>query len=116
LRSKAVIIVQEGQQRAAEDKQVEVEQQLVRAYVEGTNKIATCRQVVLDRYLDRQEEEQVVCEEGEEKCNVCRGADGEEEDKEVGEEESEGSKGGSSNKEDADIVKAEQEEARQVFD
>jgi hypothetical protein len=115
LRSKAVIIVQEGQQQAAEDKQAEVEQQLVRAYVKGTNKTARCRQVVLDRYLDRQEEEQVVCKEGEEKCNVCRGADSKEEDKEVGEEDSKGSKGGSSNKEDADTVEAEQEEARQVF-
>jgi superfamily II DNA helicase RecQ len=109
------MIVQEGQQRAAEDKQAEVEQQLVRAYVEGTDETATCRRVVLDRYLDRQEEERVVCEEGEEKCDVCRGADGEEEDEEVGEEESKGSEGGSSNEEDADIVKAEQEEARQVF-
>jgi copper(I)-binding protein len=45
--------MQEGQQRAAEDKQVEVEQQLVRAYIKGTNKTATYRQVVLDRYLDR---------------------------------------------------------------
>jgi superfamily II DNA helicase RecQ len=83
LRSKAVMIVQEGQQRAAEDKQAEVEQQLVRAYVEGTNKTARCRWVVLDGYLDRREEERVVCEEGEEKCDVCRGADGEEEDEEV---------------------------------
>jgi hypothetical protein len=32
---------------------------------------AQCRQVVLDRYLDRQEVEQLGCEEGEEKCNVC---------------------------------------------
>jgi RecQ family ATP-dependent DNA helicase len=116
LRSEAVMIVQEGQQRAAEDKQAEVEQQLVRAYVEGTDETATCRRVVLDGYLDRREEERVVCEEGEEKCDVCRGADGEEEDEEVGEEESEGSEGGSSNEEDADTVEAEQEEARQVFD
>jgi superfamily II DNA helicase RecQ len=115
LRSEAVMIVQEGQQRAAEDKQAEVEQQLVRAYVEGTDETATCRRVVLDGYLDRREEERVVCKEGEEKCDVCRGADSKEEDEEVGEEESKGSEGGSSNKEDADMVKAEQEEARQVF-
>jgi hypothetical protein len=101
------MIMQEGQQRAAEDKQAEVEQQLVRVYVKGTNKTATCRWVVLDRYLDRREEEQVVCKEGEEKCNVCRGADSKEEDKEVGEEDSKGSKGGSSNKEDADTVEVE---------
>ncbi|CAN9448941.1 unnamed protein product [Alternaria alternata] len=111
LRSEAVMIVQEGEQRAAENKQAEVEQQLVRAYVEGINETATCRQVVLDRYLDRREKERVVCEEGEEKCNVCRGADGEEED----EEESEEDEGGSSNKEDTDTVEAEREEARRVF-
>jgi superfamily II DNA helicase RecQ len=41
LRSKAVIIVQEGEQRAAKDKQAKVEQQLVRAYV-SIDKTATC--------------------------------------------------------------------------
>ncbi|CAN9275191.1 unnamed protein product, partial [Alternaria alternata] len=112
LRSEAVMIVQEGEQRAAEDKQAEVEQQLVRAYVEGINETATCRRVVLDRYLDRREKERVVCEEGEEKCDVCRGADGEEED----EEESEEDEGGSSNEEDTDTVEAEREEARRVFE
>jgi superfamily II DNA or RNA helicase len=54
LRSEAVIIVQEGEQRAAEDKQAEAEQQLVRAYV-GIDETATCRRVVLDGYLDRRE-------------------------------------------------------------
>jgi superfamily II DNA helicase RecQ len=49
LRSEAVIIVQEGEQRAAEDKQAEVEQQLVRAYVEGIDETATCRRVVYPR-------------------------------------------------------------------
>jgi superfamily II DNA helicase RecQ len=82
LRSKAVIIVQEGEQRAAEDKQAKAEQKLVRAYV-SIDKTATCQQVVLDRYLDRQETEQVVCKEGEEKCNMCRGADSAEDNKEV---------------------------------
>ena len=106
------MIVQEGEQRAAEDKQAEVEQQLVRAYVEGIDETATCRRVVLDRYLDRREKERVVCEEGEEKCDVCRGADGEEED----EEESEEDEGGSSNEEDTDTVEAEREEARRVFE
>ena len=111
MRSKAVIIMQEGEQQAAKDKQAEVEQQLVRAYVKGIDKTATCRQVVLDRYLDRREKEQVVCKEGEEKCNVCKGADSKEEDKEIEEEESKESKESSSNKEDTDIVKAEREEA-----
>jgi superfamily II DNA or RNA helicase len=54
LRSEAVMIVQEGEQRAAEDKQAEAEQQLVRAYV-GIDETATCRRVVLDGYLDRRE-------------------------------------------------------------
>ncbi|CAN9283890.1 unnamed protein product [Alternaria alternata] len=112
LRSEAVMIVQEGEQRAAEDKQAEGEQQLVRAYVGGIDETATCRRVVLDRYLDRREKERVVCEEGEEKCDMCRGADGEEED----EEESEEDEGGSSNKEDTDTAEAEREEARQVFE
>jgi hypothetical protein len=70
--------------------------------------------VVLDRYLDRQEKEQVVCKEGEEKCNVCRGVDSKEEDVDkIVEEESKEDKGGSSNVEDTNIdtVKAEQEEA-----
>jgi hypothetical protein len=74
--------------------------------------------VVLDRYLDRQEKKQVVCKEGEEKCNVCRGADGKEEDVDkIVEEESKKDKGGSSNVEDIDIdiVKVEQEKAQQVF-
>jgi hypothetical protein len=82
LRSEAVMIVQEGEQQAAEDKQAEAEQELVRAYV-GIDKTATCRRVVLDRYLDRRETERVACEEGEEKCNVYRGVDSAEDDKEV---------------------------------
>jgi superfamily II DNA helicase RecQ len=110
LRSKAVIIVQEGEQRAAKDKQAEAEQQLVRAYV-GIDKTATCRQVVLDRYLDRRETEQVACEEGEEKCNVCREADSAEDNKEV-EEASESSQDSSSNKEEIDIAKAERDKAQ----
>jgi superfamily II DNA helicase RecQ len=74
LRSEAVIIVQEGEQRAAENKQTKVKQQLVQAYV-SIDETATCRRVVLDGYLDRRETERVVCEKGEEKCDVCRGAD-----------------------------------------
>jgi hypothetical protein len=65
-----------------------------------------------------------VCKEGEEKCNIYRGVDSKKEDKEeiekeieeeIEEEGEEEDKGGSSNKEDTDIVKAEQEEAQQVF-
>jgi superfamily II DNA helicase RecQ len=52
LRSEAVMIVQEGEQQGAEDKQTEAEQQLVRAYV-CIDETATCRRVMLDGYLDR---------------------------------------------------------------
>jgi hypothetical protein len=113
------MIVQEGEQQAAEDKQTEAEQELVRAYV-SIDKTATCRQVVLDGYLDRQETERLACEEGEEKCNVCRRVDSAEHDEEV-EETSESSQDGSSNKEEMNRVKAERDkaerdEARQVFE
>jgi superfamily II DNA helicase RecQ len=53
LRSEAIMIVQEGGQRAAEDRQAEVEQHLVRAYVESMDGTATCRRVVLDGYLSQ---------------------------------------------------------------
>ena len=114
------MIVQEGEQRAAEDRQAEAEQQLVRAYV-GIDQTVTCRRVVLDGYLDRRETERVVCEEGEEKCDVCRRADGVEDDEEVEEasesgENSESSEGGSRNEEEMDTVDAERDEARRVFE
>jgi hypothetical protein len=76
----------------------------------------------LDRYLDRQEKERVGYEEGEEKCNVCRGGkreeedkeEDEEEDKEIGEGEGEGSEDSSSSysEEETNIVKAEREEVQ----
>lgn len=86
-RSEAVMIVQEGAQRAAEGEREEREHGLVRALV-GEGEAATCRRVVLGGYLDSREVERVGCEEGEEKCDVCRGAQ-EETDEEMGEEESE---------------------------
>jgi hypothetical protein len=42
----------------------------VQLYVRESS-AARCRQVVLDRYLDRQEVEQLGCEEEEERCNIC---------------------------------------------
>jgi Zn-finger nucleic acid-binding protein len=88
----------------------------VQAYV-SIDKIVTCRQVVLDRYLDRQEAEQVVCKEGEKKCNVYRRADRAEDNKEVEEasKSSKNSKNSSSNKEEIDTVKVEGDKAQQVF-
>ncbi|KAI1663164.1 DEAD/DEAH box helicase [Pyrenophora tritici-repentis] len=65
-RSEAIMMVQDGEQRAADDKQGEAEQRLVRAYVEGIDEAATCRRIVLDGYLDRREAERARCEEGEE--------------------------------------------------
>ena len=116
------MIVQERQQQAAADKQGEVEQQLVAAYVEGICRQARCRQVVLDGYLDQREEERVRCKEGEEKCNVCSRAAGKEvaeeveEDKDISDSEEnskENSKVGSSSGECATQTK--QEERQQEF-
>jgi hypothetical protein len=42
------------------------------------------RRVVLDGYLDRRETERIGCEAREETCDVCRGEDEAEEDKEKG--------------------------------
>ena len=121
--SEAIIIVQDGEQRAGENKQGEVEQQLVGEYIEGRDKAATYRRVVLDRYLDRREAERAQCEEREERCNIYIRADREEREDKKGENDS-------SNEEEAEIVEAEaeaeaveaetvereQEEARQAFD
>jgi superfamily II DNA helicase RecQ len=79
LPSEAIMIVQDGDQRAAKDKQDEVEQALVQSYV-GESGAARCRRVVLDGYLDRREVERAGCEEGEERCDVCQGEEAEEED------------------------------------
>jgi hypothetical protein len=79
LRSEAVVIAHEGDQRRAEDQQTATEQAMVRLYAEGEHGAAGCRRVVLDGYLDRRRTERVGCEEGEEKCDVCRGDGGESE-------------------------------------
>jgi hypothetical protein len=85
------MIVQDGKQRAAKDKQDEAEQALVRSYV-GESSAAQCRRAVLDRYLDRQEAEQVECKKGEEMCNVCRGEEADKADKEDSKEPSDSEK------------------------
>ena len=75
----------------------------------------------MDGYLDRREKERVACEEGEEKCDVCRGADDEAveaSESESGESES-GESGESENgsrNEEMDTVEAERDEARRVFE
>jgi superfamily II DNA helicase RecQ len=78
LPSEAVMIVQDGDQRAAKDRQDEKEQALVQSYV-GESGAAQCRRVVLDGYLDRREVERAGCEEGEERCDVCQEKEVEEE-------------------------------------
>jgi superfamily II DNA helicase RecQ len=84
--SEAIMIVQDGNQRAAKDKQDEAEQALVRSYV-GESGAAQCRRVVLDGYLDRREEARAGCEEGEERCDVCQGEDTEEDSKQSSDSE-----------------------------
>ncbi|KAI2476310.1 ATP-dependent DNA helicase recQ [Pyrenophora tritici-repentis] len=71
-RSEAIMMAQDGEQRAADDKQGEAEQRLVRAYVEGIDEAATCRRVVLDGYLDRREAERARG--NIESCNVDEGS------------------------------------------
>lgn len=83
LRSEAVMIVQDGDQRAADNKQTEAEQVLVRRFAGAVGGAAQCRRVVLDGYLDRREEARVGCEEGEEKCDVCQGSSRSEEESET---------------------------------
>jgi superfamily II DNA helicase RecQ len=109
LPSEAIMIVQEGNERAAKDKQDEAEQALVRSYV-GESGAAQCRRVVLDGYLDRRETERVECEEEEERCDVCRGdEETEEADSEDASSEEE-IEGGESEQE------SEGEEARRTFE
>ena len=85
LPSEAVMVVQEGEQQVTEDKQAEVEQQFVKGYIHGRDGVALCRRVVLDGYLDQRERPRERCEEGEERCDVCRQADGDDGDDEENE-------------------------------
>jgi hypothetical protein len=80
------MIVQDGNQRAAKDSQDEAEQALVQLYVRESG-AAQCRQVVLDKYLDRREVERSGCKEEEEKYNVCRGEEPEEDSKQPSDSE-----------------------------
>jgi hypothetical protein len=58
--------------RRLEDKQSEEEQALVRLYAEGDRTTTRCRRRVLDEYLDGRVGRE-GCEEGEERCDQCRG-------------------------------------------
>jgi superfamily II DNA helicase RecQ len=109
-RSEAIMIVQEGYQRAAKDKQGEAEQVCVRSYVEGAG---GCRRAVLDGYLDRREIERTGCKAGEERCDVCRAAEEEEEEEEEGEEASDQE---ASDQEPIDARENEGEDGRRTFE
>ncbi|KAF2008251.1 P-loop containing nucleoside triphosphate hydrolase protein, partial [Aaosphaeria arxii CBS 175.79] len=114
LPSEAVVIAHAGDPWRAEDQQTQAEQAMVRSYVEGPNGLAQCRRVVLDGYLDRRGSERVRCEEGEEKCDVCRGnVDHVEENEDV----SDASEADDQEADDqeADDQEAEKEQQRQVF-
>ena len=73
LRSEAILIVQKGQQRV-NNVQQELDQSLVREYIQGKGDIVGCRRVVLDGYLDG-EKSRIGCKEneGEQMCDVCSG-------------------------------------------
>jgi superfamily II DNA helicase RecQ len=72
-RSEAVVIAHEGGQWGAKDSEDEMQQARVRRLVDGVEGRTVCRRVILGEYLDRRERERTECEEGEEKCDVCRG-------------------------------------------
>ncbi|KAF1952588.1 hypothetical protein CC80DRAFT_572362 [Byssothecium circinans] len=106
-RSEAIIIGQEGDERACDGTQTKAEQALVQLYVEGESGVAGCRRVVLDGYLDRREMERVGCEEGEEPCDVCREPDVEIEEGESSEDNSE--------EEETEVGGREREDMQDVF-
>jgi hypothetical protein len=108
VRSEAIIIVQEGHKAACHDQQTEAKQQLVRVYVEGDDGTARCRRRVLDAYLDGRKGRE-GCEDGEERCDVCRGPD------EEIEEIEEGSSKDSSNTRAIEAIESEGETAQRVF-
>lgn len=114
LRSEAILIVQEGQQRA-DDGQTEAEKALVRRFVGGESGIAGCRREVLDGYLDGRKD-RVGCseEDDEEMCDVCRGIDGQWEEV-TGEETAEEREQENNEGAEMEVVDVEREETQQAF-
>jgi superfamily II DNA helicase RecQ len=108
LRSEAIIIGQEGNPWTCNDK-TEAEKPLVRLYIEGDSIAPSCRRRVLDEYLDGREGRQ-GCEEGEERCDVCR-----EPDEEIEEDDSEEHSADNPEEEEVGNVDTEREEARRAF-
>jgi superfamily II DNA helicase RecQ len=113
VRSKAIIIIQEGHKAACHNQQTKAEQQLVQVYVERDDSTARCRRRVLNAYLDGREGRE-RCENREERCNVCRGPDEEMEEMEEGSSEDSSSKD-SSNTGAIEVVESEGETAQRVF-
>ncbi|RYO26416.1 hypothetical protein AA0113_g12493 [Alternaria arborescens] len=115
LRSEAVLIVQDGKQRT-DDNETEAERRLVREYVEGGESgAAGCRREVLDGYLDGRTDRAGCREEdNEERCDVCRGIDGQLEEV-VEEETEEESETENNDRDEMDVVEAEREEMQRMF-
>jgi superfamily II DNA helicase RecQ len=111
--SEAVIIGQEGDQGACNDKQGEEEHGLVRLYAEGDGRTTRWRGRVLDEYLDRRGGRE-GCEEGEERCDMCRGA--EEEMEVVGSEDNSEEEDESEDEEEQMGEETDREEARGVLE
>lgn len=112
LQSEAIIIGQEGNQWTSDDK-IEAEKQLVRLYIEGDSRVIRCRRRVLDEYLDGRESRE-GCEEGEERCDVCRGLD-EEIEEDDSEEHSEAHSEDNQEEEEIGNVDTDREEVRRAF-
>ena len=118
LRSEAILIVQQGQQRI-DDKKQEADQGLVREYVQGQGDKVGCRRIVLDGYLDGNKSRSgCKDDESEQMCDVCCGMNGqvlqaEEDGEDINEEESE-EEDCESNME-VDARERDGEEMREVF-
>ncbi|KAK3059491.1 hypothetical protein LTS18_010745 [Coniosporium uncinatum] len=83
---------EKGQEQSVEEKKYRKEQSvLVERYLWGEEGVEGCRRVVLDGHLDGREDGG-GCEEGEEKCDVCGGAE-DSAAEEGGGEEGEGRRG-----------------------
>jgi superfamily II DNA helicase RecQ len=115
LRSEAVLMVQDGKQRT-DDNETEAERGLVTEYVGGgESRVAGCRREVLDGYLDGRTDRAGCREENnEERCDVCRGIDGQLEEV-VEEETEEESETENNDRDEMDVVETERGEMQRVF-
>jgi superfamily II DNA helicase RecQ len=112
LRSEAIIIGQDREQAGCRDKQTASEQRLVQLYAKGDGITVGCRRRVLDGYLDGRKDRE-GCEEGEERCDICRVGD--EEMDEDDNEDHEDSREDDEEEEDRGDGEKEREETQQAF-